>query len=773
MSLTQIFKRVYFAARNTHAFLAPYRSEGIGIDSLDDMIRQLWQLTMPACVRLRTMLAAACFLAAGFPIQAADIFYAYDPAGRLIQVQTAAGAGQYRYDTAGNLIAINRPASNTVSIVGFAPETGPVDTLVTVTGSGFSTTAAANQVSFNGKPASVTGATTTSLTVRVPAGATTGKITVTVAGNSAQSAEVFTVAALPSQGGLSVSGVSHTIATIGTQVTLTGKGFVGSSGNDLWVRVNGVDAQIVSASETQIVFTVPANISSGYVSVGTRYGSIVAPSLLFIPSLYINPVDIGATSIHTIDGLSEIVNVPAGKMGLIAFSGETGQRLGLGVSAFATAPSGGRFDMHIVNPDGSTLVTCFYDQAAPGGECDLPALPVTGTYTVIVDPAGTYAATFTLTLSSDLTRRLTVNGSVATFNTSRVGQNGRYTFSGTQGSRYSLVWTGAGFSDRYFYLDVVDTNDARVDTNTGVIGAQPGSNSSGSVSISSLPVDGDYTIVIDPWGVGLGQVSLALVADLTDTIQIDGPEKNVNLAVGQYGHIRFDGRAGQNISLGISRLSTNPADYGVTVEVFGPDSERMRYCGPTSSSGGKCSMTLPSDGGYVIDLEPRAHSTSLTLTLSSDLTGTLAVNGAAQTFSTNRAGQNGRYFFTALAGGNYQLAWSDVSNLDYSDITVFRPDGYTQAGVGFSSSYHPSGVLNLNNLVFDGTYTILLSQPTTGRVNLRITGDKVAEPPSGGNNGDAPIPLWASLLLGASLWRVLKRQSSRHARTFQNSRNPL
>jgi len=79
------------------------------------------------------------------------------------------------------------------SIIGFTPPSGTIGATVTITGTNFSTTPPNNIVAFNGAAAIVTASTATSITTTVPTGATTGKITVTVAGNSATSANDFTV----------------------------------------------------------------------------------------------------------------------------------------------------------------------------------------------------------------------------------------------------------------------------------------------------------------------------------------------------------------------------------------------------------------------------------------------------------------------------------------------------------------------------------------------------------------------------------------------------
>lgn len=68
---------------------------------------------------------------------------------------------------------------NAVSIISFNPVTGMAGTSVTLDGNNFDATPVNNTVTFNGTAATVTAATTTSLTVMVPVGAVTGPITVT------------------------------------------------------------------------------------------------------------------------------------------------------------------------------------------------------------------------------------------------------------------------------------------------------------------------------------------------------------------------------------------------------------------------------------------------------------------------------------------------------------------------------------------------------------------------------------------------------------------
>src|SRR6266853_4800347 len=141
-----------------------------------------------------------CFASPLRAQSSASVQYVYDALGRLTQVIDPSGnVATYNYDAVGNLLSITRSTSSpsALAIFGFSPAQGSVGQTVAIQGQNFSATPSANTVQFNGTAATVTAATTNSLTVSVPTGATTGPISVTVGTATANSSSNFTVLSLP------------------------------------------------------------------------------------------------------------------------------------------------------------------------------------------------------------------------------------------------------------------------------------------------------------------------------------------------------------------------------------------------------------------------------------------------------------------------------------------------------------------------------------------------------------------------------------------------
>ena len=145
----------------------------------------------------------------------------------------------------------------------FSPSSGPIGTLVTISGTNLINT---TSVTFNGTPAvAVNIVSATEITAIVPTGATTGKIAVTTLGGTATSTADFTIIPPPT-----ISGFSPTSGPAGTSVTISGTAFNGATA----VTFNGVNAASFTVnSATQITALVPAGATTGKLAVTTPGGT--------------------------------------------------------------------------------------------------------------------------------------------------------------------------------------------------------------------------------------------------------------------------------------------------------------------------------------------------------------------------------------------------------------------------------------------------------------------------------------------------------------------
>lgn len=543
----------------------------------------------------------------GFSTARADAQYVYDETDRLVEVVDAVGnSALYQYDDAGNLLNIRRYTSDDLVIAEFTPNSGPVGTVVTIYGIGFSATAASNEITFNGVAATVSSASPTKLVTTVPTGATTGLITVTVGLKTASSAEPFTVTAEPINVPPVITSFTPTLGSVGTPVTISGLNFDTIPVNNN-VQFNNISqATVTSSTSTQISTTVPTNASSGHLNVRTLYGAATSSADFFVlPSGY-TAAQVGATTRMVVDGPSLAVNTgTAGKIAMVLFDGIQGQGLGLGINLATFTPSGSA-TLYIKTPLGADLIPPQYFNGATN--FNWPKLPTTGTYTLLIVPATTSSLNATLTLSSDLTGTLAVDGAAQAFTSVRVGQNGRYTFTGTTGQGLGLgmpAWstTPAGGSVKL----IVYKPD-----NTALVTCYMYGGVGSNCNLPLLPATGNYTVFVDP-GNYTASFDLFLSSDVTGTLVAGGDAQVfTTIRVGQNARYTFTGTASQNLSLLLSGDTFPNVTY---FYIYKPDgtlfaSKSLYYSGTGSASASTWNLTsLPVTGSYTVFVAPSGGAT--------------------------------------------------------------------------------------------------------------------------------------------------------------------
>jgi sugar lactone lactonase YvrE len=143
----------------------------------------------------------------------------------------------------------------TLAITSLSVNTGSFNTSVTITGNGFSSTSANNQVLFNGKAATIASATPTQLTVTVPLGAGTGNVTVSVNNGTPVSGPVFTY---------QLSVVVSTLVGSNLSGEVNGTGTSAILGGPTSIAVDASGSMYIAGNDPVIRKITPGGVVSSY-----------------------------------------------------------------------------------------------------------------------------------------------------------------------------------------------------------------------------------------------------------------------------------------------------------------------------------------------------------------------------------------------------------------------------------------------------------------------------------------------------------------------------
>jgi uncharacterized repeat protein (TIGR03803 family) len=142
-------------------------------------------------------------------------------------------------------------------VTSISPEAGPVGTVVTVTGSGFTGTTA---TSIGGQPTPFTFVNDNTVELTVPLEGKTGSVHIRTVGIIGASPTNFTVTGPPV-----ISSFTPTSGPVGTVVTVAGTGFTGTTA----ASVDGQPAVFTFVSDTEVKVAVPTSAATGAIHVRT------------------------------------------------------------------------------------------------------------------------------------------------------------------------------------------------------------------------------------------------------------------------------------------------------------------------------------------------------------------------------------------------------------------------------------------------------------------------------------------------------------------------
>jgi len=592
--------------------------------------------------------------------RADNVVYAYDALGRLIQASNLDGgqAVVYEYDSVGNIASQQVVSLATLAISGFSTNQGAAGTQLIIDGTGFSTTPGDNVVSFNGVAATVIAASQTQLIVLVPPGATSGEVSVHTGAATVNSPAPFNVTSGAS--GPTITGFSPTLAAAGATLTIAGTGFDSSVSNDKVQIGNGPWGASTSATATNLVARLPAKLWDGKVRVVTPHGTAVSTSDFFTPPTGYTVATIGSTG-RLVAGTPSTLTLPiAGQSSLQIFDDTAGDLPSIGVTATTLTSA----TLKVFSPDGTQLISGGI--TASGQGLQLPQLPRSGTYALIIDPAQN-TGSLTLNLAAPVTGSLTPGGASLPLPLTTFGQRGIVTFNGTAAQYLTLGITNNSIASATVVIAKLDGGTLVSATVTGTSGVQ----------LPQLPATGTYTIRIDP-GSHSGSMTLALVAPINATATVGGPAVSLNLTpAGEREFITFTGTAGQYLTL--------VSPFAGTLTVTTPSGTTLSTTTASNISTVQLPV-LPATGTYTILADPGAlaESTSLTIlpaVLASDATDNtdLDLSNPAARGVITFTGNPGEYIALTLQEGVQQS--SNISNIK---ITLVAPDGSVLNGTPVS-----------------------------------------------------------------------------------------
>jgi len=512
------------------------------------------------------------------------------------------------------------------------------------------------------------------------------------------------------------------------------------------------------ASTNGLVVLAPTGFGTNENATGTLVLPITAAYTILVDPVSSNIGSISLTlsqeisGTMTIGGASQTHTFRAGQNARLTFSGTAGQRVSLGMSNVTLSSPSCCNTGHasILNPDQTTLIgpTSFNTS---GEGTVTGTLPVTGTYTIVIDPILSKQGNVTVTLSEELSGTIVINGATVPL-TFAAGQNARLTFDGVAGQRVSVgisdITIGTGHC-----CEVGNVSVLKPDGSTML--APLGFHTSGQGSPSFiLTVSGTYSILVNPFLARAGNLTVTLSEDVQEPITINGSSVPLSLSrAGQNALLTFSGTAGQRINLGMSNITIGVGHCCVIadVTVFKPDGTALITPFAFLIGGdGTDTITLPTTGTYSVIVNPfLARAGNVTVTLSDELSDTITINGAAVPL-TFRSGQNATLTFTGTAGQRVSVGTTSVTlgvgfccsvgttGINKPDGSVLlNPDAFLIGGDGTATAVLPTSgtysiVVDPEN-AFSGNATITLSEDLSGTITT--TGSALSLTFRAGQNG--------------------------------------
>ncbi len=555
----------------------------------------------------------------------------------------------------------------------------------------------------------------------------TGTYTLTVdsQGNSKINTSVMLTS--PATGTLSAdTGQAVSLARAGQGATYT---FAANTGDSLALDVSAatltpqqasITLQILKPDGSTLNYCSQTPPNPFYCELGTLATSgtytVVASTYYGMPGAFTLTLKQGPTLLST-DSPAAFATANASESTRARYAATAGQLFSVGISSLAYVSGGGNSTVVVYSPNGAQANSNNCNPAWYGGICTvLVKNPVAGTYSISIQPPPSVKITGNVQVSAALSGSLTASTPVS-LSATRTGQIAAYTFSGTAGDSTSIklfgVTTTPANQGVGFEMDRPDTSF--------VTGSTATTTSPAIASILSLPVTGTYTVLVYqtagyPWS---GTLELDPGALLTLNAS---PTTLTNSAPGEPVRYRIN-MSGQELDFGLTGLTYSSGSGSSTVTMTATNGYSLPGFG--CNGGGNCDayyQNLGTGAASIIIMPPyNAQISGGSVYLSTPVTGSLTIGGAAQPVSITVPGQVARYSFSGTTGQTLHLSWSSasVSGSGTVYVSVLNSQGYTQSSSSFVDG--ATGGYDLPALGGNDTYTVLLDPVAAATMSVSIS----------------------------------------------------
>lgn len=492
------------------------------------------------------------------------------------------------------------------------------------------------------------------------------------------SGNLLSISRQPTPSSISSFSPATGLVNTNTQVTINGSGF-GATVAENRVLFNGLQAQILSATATQIMAIVPNGATTGAITVIMPTSAAISAT----PFTVIQP-----SNDLSISGFTPII-------------GNSGASVTITGTNFDPTPANNRVEFNgfvaAVTAGTTTSLTATVPAAATSGRIKIiaPAGVAVSEGDFFIPPSPT-------TISQvEVTGRMAI-GETKALNITTNGRAGLFVFDGVAGDKVSVVVNSSTLEGS---LTVFNPSGTSLASTSTVIGSL-----SGFIDVRTLPTTGTYTIRIAAASNRRGAVTFTLhrvPPDATATGTIGGAQFAIPITVpGQNAVVTFQGTTGQRLSILVPVLSNQSAirllDPGLTVL------ESMTSC--CAGSLFFLERQLATSGVYRLEIDPGRMFTGNLLCqiyeAPPDLTATITVGGPPVSVQLTVPGQKARLTFSGVAGQRVGLQvtfpgirlHTSILAPDLSRLYPANPDSFTVGEV----------FTDLITLPVAGVYTIIL-----------------------------------------------------------------